>query len=198
MARLLIFSDLHNDAQALEKLMNIDADYYFAAGDLVSWQRGLEEMGEIMRRRAGRVYVMPGNHETAQDIAEFCKRYGFVNFHDAEIEVDGVHVAGLGYSGPTPFNTPGEYSEEELASHLAKFAGLKPLVLICHAPPLNTSLDRVHEGLHAGSSAVREFIEKQQPRDFFCGHIHEAEGVVEQMGATRAMNVGKAGYVLDV
>jgi Icc-related predicted phosphoesterase len=198
MARLLIFSDLLNDAQALEKLMDIDADYFFAAGDLVSWQRGLEEMGEIMKRRAGRVYVMPGNHETAQDITSFCERYGFVNFHEAKIEVGGVHVAGLGYSGPTPFNTPGEYSEEELAARLAKFAGLKPLVLICHAPPLNTSLDRVHEGLHAGSSAVREFIEKQQPRDFFCGHIHEAEGVVEQMGATRAMNVGKAGYLLDI
>ena len=32
--------------------MDIDADYYFAAGDLVSWQRGLDEMGEIMKRRA--------------------------------------------------------------------------------------------------------------------------------------------------
>jgi Icc-related predicted phosphoesterase len=198
MARLLIFSDLHNDAQALEKLMNIDADYYFAAGDLVSWQRGLDEMGAIMKRRAERVYVMPGNHETVQDIASFCERFGFVNFHAAQIEVGGVHVAGLGYSGPTPFNTPGEYSEAELTVRLEKFAGLKPLVLICHAPPLNSSLDRVHEGLHAGSSAVRDFIEKQQPRDFFCGHIHEAEGVVEQIGATRAMNVGKAGYLLDV
>lgn len=198
MARLLIFSDLHNDAQALEKLINIDADYYFAAGDLVSWRKGLDEMGEIMKRRAGRVYVMPGNHETVQDIAEFCKKFGFVNFHEGKIEVGGVHVAGLGYSGPTPFDTPGEYSEEELALRLAKFGGLKPLVLICHAPPLNSSLDRVHEGLHAGSSAVREFIEKQQPRDFFCGHIHEAEGVVEQIGSTRAMNVGKKGYLLEL
>jgi Icc-related predicted phosphoesterase len=198
MARLLIFSDLHNDTQALEKLMDVDADYYFAAGDLVSWQRGLDDMGKIMKRRAGHMYVMPGNHETVQDIASFCERYGFVDFHEANIEIGGVHVAGLGYSGPTPFNTPGEYSETELAARLEKFAGLMPLVLICHAPPLNSSLDRVHEGLHAGSSAVREFIEKQQPRDFFCGHIHEAEGVVEQMGATRAMNVGKAGYLLDI
>jgi uncharacterized protein len=198
MARLLIFSDLHNDAKALQRLMNIEADYYFAAGDLVSWQKGLDEMGEIMKRRAGRVYVMPGNHETVQDIAEFCARYGFVNFHEKNMEIGDVHVAGLGYSGPTPFNTPGEYSEAELAVRLEKFAGLKPLVMICHAPPLNSSLDRVHEGLHAGSSAVREFIEKQQPRDFFCGHIHEAEGVVEKIGATRAMNVGKAGYLLDL
>ena len=49
-----------------------------------------------------------------------------------------------------------------------------------------------------GSRAVREFIEKHQPEYFFCGHIHEAEGVVFQMGATRAMNVGKKGYLLEV
>jgi Icc-related predicted phosphoesterase len=198
MARLLIFSDIHNDAEALQKLIDIDAEYYFAAGDLVSWRRGLGELGEIMKPRAARVHILPGNHETEQDIAEFCEHFGFVNFHGARKEINGVHVAGLGYSGPTPFDTPGEYSEEELASRLDKFADLKPLVLICHAPPLNSSLDRVHEGLHAGSSAIRKFIEKHQPRDFFCGHIHEAEGVVEKIGSTRAMNVGKLGYLLEL
>jgi Icc-related predicted phosphoesterase len=198
MARVLIFSDIHGDGRALEKLMAVEADYYFCAGDLVNWRRGFDPMAEILKRRAGRVYVLPGNHETEGDIVELCDRHGFVNFHGATLEVSGVHIAGLGYSNPTPFDTPGEYSEEELASRLGKFAELKPLVLICHAPPLNTTLDRVHEGLHAGSRAVREFIEKHQPHDFFCGHIHEAEGVVEQMGGTRAQNVGKRGYVMEL
>src|SRR5271170_7669842 len=126
MATALIFSDIHNDARALEKLMDIDADYYFAAGDLVSWARGLDNMGEIMKRRAGRVYVLPGNHESEQDIQVFCGKFGFVNFHGRTLETSGVHVAGLGYSSPTPFDTPGEYSEPELAARLEKFAGLKP------------------------------------------------------------------------
>src|SRR5712692_7537890 len=198
MPRALIFSDTHNDARALEKLMDIEADYYFAAGDLVSWARGLDKMGEIMKRRAGRMYVMPGNHESEKDIQAFCARHGFINFHGGTMEIAGVHLAGLGYSSPTPFDTPGEYSEEELAVRLAKFADLRPLVLVCHAPPLNTALDRVRDGLHAGSRSVHEFIEKYQPVHFFCGHIHEAEGAVIQMGATRAQNVGKRGYLLDL
>jgi Icc-related predicted phosphoesterase len=45
---------------------------------------------------------------------------------------------------------------------------------------------------------VRDFIEQRQPTHFFCGHIHEAEGKVVQMGATRAMNVGKKGYLLEL
>ena len=198
MPRLLIFSDIHNDRQALQSLMNIDADYYFAAGDLVSWARGLDKMAELMQRRAGQVYVLPGNHESERDIADFCERYGFVNFHGGTLDIGGNHIAGLGYSTPTPFDTPGEYSEEEMAARLQKFATWKPSVLICHSPPLDTDLDRIRTGLHAGSCAVREFIEKHQPAHFFCGHIHEAEGVVVQMGATRAQNVGKKGYLLEL
>ena len=36
------------------------------------------------------------------------------------------------------------------------------------------------------------------PAYFFCGHIHEAEGKVIQLGRTRAQNVGKAGYLLEL
>src|ERR1700690_3920262 len=111
MLKALFFSDIHNDKRALERLMGIDADAYFAAGDLVSWARGLDKMGEVMKRRAGRTYVLPGNHESERDIAKFCERYGFTNFHGETLEVAGKHIAGLGYSSPTPFDTPGEYSE---------------------------------------------------------------------------------------
>ena len=198
MARALIFSDIHSDKLALEKLMAVEADAYFAAGDLVSWARGLIKMGEIMRPRSGRVYVMPGNHESARDIETFCREFGFVNFHGATAEIGGVRFAGLGYSTFTPFDTPGEYSEAQIAGRLQHFGEWKPQVLICHSPPFGTPLDRIREGLHAGSHSVREFIETHQPAHFFCGHIHEAEGVVTQMGATRAMNVGKKGYLLEI
>jgi Icc-related predicted phosphoesterase len=85
-----------------------------------------------------------------------------------------------------------------MAARLEKLAAFNPQVLVCHAPPLETDLDRIRPGLHAGSRAVRDFIEKHQPGHFFCGHIHEAEGAVIQMGATRAQNVGKKGYLLNI
>jgi len=198
MARVLIFSDIHNDAKALEKLMDVEADYYFCAGDLVTFQRGIDKMAEVLKRRASNMFLIPGNHETEKDIESVCAKHGFVNFHGGLVNVGSNTIAGLGYSSPTPFNTPGEYTEEELAARLEKFADVKPLVLICHAPPLNTALDRVKEGLHAGSRSVREFIEKHQPIHFFCGHIHEAEGQVIQIGLTRAMNVGKRGHLLEL
>jgi len=196
--RLLIFSDIHNDWKTLERLLQTEADYYIAAGDQITWAKGLERCGEILRTRGDKVYVLPGNHESAEQVANMCARYGMHNFHEKHFQVGKWHVAGLGYSSPTPFNTPGEYSEPQLAERLQRFAELEPLVLICHAPPYGTDLDRVRQGLHAGSRAVREFIEKRQPTYFFCGHIHEAEGVAIEMGKTLARNVGKKGYLLEL
>ena len=196
--KLLIFSDIHNDWKTLDRLLRVEADYYIAAGDQASWAKGLDRCGQVLQSRGDKVYVLPGNHESVEQIAEMCSRYGLQPFHEREIMVGRWHVAGLGYSGPTPFHTPGEYTEPQLAERLERFAGLSPLVLICHAPPYGTALDRIRPGLHAGSTAVRDFIERHQPEHFFCGHIHEAEGVAIQMGRTRARNVGKAAHLLEL
>ena len=196
--KLLIFSDIHGDKAALVKLMATEADYYFADGDLANWGRGLDQLAPIMQKRAERMYVLPGNHESEDEIERFCTQYGFHNFHGQAIEVAGYKVAGLGYSNPTPFDTPGEYTEEQLAERLEKFTGLDPLILICHAPPKNTKLDRAEEGRHYGSQAVRDFIEQRQPRYFYCGHIHEAAGQTEIFGRTQGANVGKRGMMLEL
>jgi Icc-related predicted phosphoesterase len=182
----------------LERILSVDADYYISAGDQVTWARGLDRCGEILKTRGDKVWVLPGNHESASQISEMCARNGFHDLHERQFAVGRWNVAGLGYSSPTPFDTPGEYSEAELARRLEPFAGIEHLVLVCHAPPRDTALDQVRPGLHAGSTAVREFIEKHQPEYFFCGHIHEAEGVEIQMGKTRARNLGKKAYLLEL
>jgi hypothetical protein len=45
----------------------------------VSWSRDLDRAGEILQRRAGKVYVLPGNHQSEQQIAELCRKYGLVD-----------------------------------------------------------------------------------------------------------------------
>jgi uncharacterized protein len=196
--KLLVFSDLHSDVRALERLMSIEADYYFCAGDLVNFSRGLDAMGEILKQRGDRVYVIPGNHETAAQVTELCERFGLNDFHGKRIEIDGFHVVGLGYSNRTPFDTPGEYSEEEIDAHLHQFDGVRPMIAICHVPPYGTMLDRITNLKHAGSKSMRDFVRREQPRFFFCGHIHEAAGAQDKLGDTSAMNVGKKGYLLDL
>ncbi len=195
--KILLFSDIHGDRRTLERLLDREADLYIAAGDLATWSRGLDAMGEVLARRAASTWVLPGNHESAPDVERLCKLHGMQNLHERSFVVDGITIAGLGYSNPTPFDTPGEYTEVQIEAKLAPFAKTKPLVMVCHCPPRNTLLDQIKPGVHAGSEAIARFIERVQPAYFFCGHIHEAEGVEVRIGSTVAVNVGKRGYLLD-
>jgi len=196
--RIQIFSDIHNDLRALERLAKTPADLYISAGDLVSWERGLPDCGKVLRTLGGKLWVLPGNHETAEQIGSFCTQFGFRNFHEQVFEAAGYQFAGLGYSNPTPFDTPGEYSEEELKEKLNPFKNLSPLVLVVHAPPRGTLLDEIAGGKHIGSQAVRKFVDAHQPRYLFCGHVHEDAGKSDQLGETKAYNVGKQGYLLEL
>lgn len=196
--RISLFSDLHGDTSALERILSQECEYYISIGDLSTFGRGLDRMGPALKKRADRVYVLPGNHESEADNAKFCEQFGLRDFHAKTIGIAGYYLCGLGYSNITPFRTPGEYTEEQIEEKLKPWALRRPLILICHCPPKDTALDRAGEGKHFGSGAVREFIDANQPEYFFCGHIHEAEGAAEKLGKTRAFNVGKRGYVLEL
>ena len=148
--KILVFSDIHGDRRALERLMATEADLYIAAGDLTNWRRGLEGMGEVLATRAEKTWVLPGNHESEADVVALCRQFGLRNFHGQSEVVDGIVIAGLGYSNPTPFGTPGEYSEAQIGERLAPFAAVKPQVLICHCPPKGTLLDQIKPGVARG------------------------------------------------
>jgi uncharacterized protein len=196
--KIQLFSDIHGDLRALERNMQVEADHYICAGDLANWGRKLDECGEVLRPFGSRVHLIPGNHETEAQIAALCEKFGLHNFHAQTFPLGNFQVAGLGYSNITPFQTPGEYTEEQLAEKLAAFNGIHPLMLVCHVPPFRSMLDRIINFRHAGSTSVRAFIEREKPEYYFCGHIHEAAGVAERIGETKAMNVGKHGFLLDL
>ncbi len=196
--KVLIFSDIHGDLRALERLLAQPADIYITAGDLSTFGRGLERCGEVLAPLGERVWALPGNHETHAEMQEFCRRHGLIDFHRQVRTLGTTRWAGLGYSNPTPFNTPGEFSEEEIAAALTAFDGLDPFYFVVHFPPHGTRLDEVAPGRHAGSRVLREWVDRAQPVALFCGHIHECAGRSDQIGATPCHNVGKAGYLLEV
>ena len=196
--KILIFSDIHGDLAALKRVVAQPADIYIAAGDLCNFGKGLERCTPILQPLGERLFVLPGNHETHEQTKAFCQKYGFVDFHRQTQKLNGTNWAGLGYSNITPFKTPGEYSEAEIAAALAPFAGLEKLYLVVHFPPRDTELDEYAEGQHAGSSTLRTWVEKEKPLYLFCGHIHETAGMTDRLGTTQCINVGKEGYTIEV
>ncbi|MFZ0036907.1 MAG: metallophosphoesterase [Candidatus Acidiferrales bacterium] len=196
--KVLIFSDIHGDIRALEKLVSQPADVYIAAGDLSTFRKSLDRCGEVLAPLGEKVWVLPGNHETHDDTRELCRRFGFVDFHRQVRQIGATTWAGLGYSNITPFKTPGEYTEAQIQEALGAFDNLSPLYLVAHAPPKDSQLDEFAPGQHGGSPTLRAWIAQEQPLYLFCGHIHECAGQSDRISRTQCFNVGKAGYTLEV
>ncbi|HKV05255.1 MAG TPA: metallophosphoesterase [Candidatus Acidoferrales bacterium] len=200
--KILIFSDIHGDLRALARIVAQPADLYIAAGDLATFGKGLDRCGEVLKPLGQRLWVLPGNHETHDQTRAFCQRFGFVDFHRQVRPLESAGVvtqwAGLGYSNITPFHTPGEYTEEEIADALAAFDGIQSLYLVVHFPPRDTKLDEFAPGKHAGSPALREWVDRARPARLFCGHIHETAGLTDRLGATECVNVGKEGHAIEI
>jgi len=200
--RVLIFSDIHGDLRSLERILLEPADLWIAAGDLATFGKGLDRCGEVLHPLGSRLWVLPGNHETHDDTRALCARFGFVDFHRQIRSIEGAggrtQWAGLGYSNITPFHTPGEYSEQEIAEALTAFDKIPGLYVVAHCPPRDTTLDQFAPGRHGGSTSLRAWMERAQPRYLFCGHIHEAAGLTERIGPTQCFNVGKQGYTLEL
>jgi uncharacterized protein len=196
--KVLIFSDIHGDLRALERVVAQPADVYIANGDLSNFAKGLERCGEILKPLGDRLLILPGNHETHQQTKAFCAQFGFIDFHRQLRKIGDTNWAGLGYSNITPFKTPGEYSETEIAAALAAFDDISQLHLVVHFPPYDTKLDEYAPGQHAGSPTLRAWVEREKPVDLYCGHIHETAGMSDRLGSTQCFNVGKQGYMLEV
>jgi Icc-related predicted phosphoesterase len=128
------------------------------------------------------------------------------------VELDGEHtMITVGYSTPTPWDTPREATEEQMADLIEASVSRVPDPTRCvfnlHAPPLDSGLDRCVKldastdpptavamsgrplFVGAGSRAVREAIRKYEPVVGLHGHIHESPGQITY-GRTRCFNPG--------
>lgn len=126
-----------------------------------------------------------------------------INLHGAVRELTPeIAIFGIGGSTITPFGTPSEFSEADYTAWLEKewqeAKDYSHTVLVSHNPPKDTLCDKINDKLHAGSSAVRAFIEKNQPEICICGHIHEGKAR-DRIGRTEIINPGtlaNGGYVI--
>ena len=197
-------TDLHESTHKLTQIPDADnAAGIIVTGDLTNAGNSgkAERLLEDITAVNPVVYAMMGNMDKrgVQTVLE--KRD--MSIHAKGIRLgESLGLAGVGCSLPTPFGTPSEVSEETLATWLEQAVSgiehLPHLILACHNPPWNTSLDRLRSGKHVGSRKLREFIELNQPRVVVTGHIHEAAGE-EWIQASQIINpgpLGAGGYAL--
>jgi Icc-related predicted phosphoesterase len=118
-------------------------------------------------------------------------------------------LVSLGFSNPTPWDTPRELTEEEiertLEERFTKVVDPRRVVFNVHVPPYETKLDRAallddklrpvvggDGGVQlgpVGSTGARAVIERRQPVVGLHGHIHEC-AAGDHIGTTLCVNPG--------
>ncbi len=200
--RIIAFGDIHMDPGNAANIPDIDsADLVLITGDITNYGFSSDAAAVLSRLLAvnNSILGVAGNLDQP-DVARYLEDKD-ISLHGRGRIVDGLGIMGLGGSNHTPFNTPLEYSEQELAAFLsAGFARIKEaenFILVSHPPPMQTETDRLRDGRHVGSKAVRAFIEKRQPLLCLTGHIHESRGR-DYIGRTLVLNPGMmkdGGYI---
>jgi Icc-related predicted phosphoesterase len=195
MIKLLCVSDIHGEAAGLGDLMSgpEPADVVIVAGDITHLGGRAEAqavLAPILASHA-RLIAVAGNMDR-ESARSYLGELG-VDLHARGVVLDGVGFMGLGGGPPSPFGTPWELDDAEarrcLEAGLAQIAGAPFRVLVSHAPPRDTELDRGFARQHVGSAPVREFLLAGSANLCICGHIHESAGE-DSLGGAWCVNLG--------
>jgi uncharacterized protein len=202
--KFISISDIHMATRNLERMGEAlrGCDLMILAGDLTNFG-GIDDTQKVLadvRRVCAKVLAVPGNLDRPE-VLPFFEREG-IALHGKGIVIDGVGIFGCGGSNISPFHTPIELTEPEIDAVLRggyeQVRNVRPLVMICHAPPFETKCDRLVNGKAVGSTAARRFIEQVKPDICISGHIHES-AAEDAIGPTKIFNAGPfkgGGYVV--
>lgn len=190
-----------------------------ASARLAGW---LELAEERLRGSGVRLFMTGGNDDEPAVLETLDAHAGeqVVACEGRVVELDDEHtMITVGLSTTTPWDTPREAGEEEIATAIEASLGGVPDVSRCvfnlHCPPKDTPIDTCLKlerrpgelprpirvagrflTTGGGSMAVREAIERHQPLVGLHGHIHESGGRF-RIGRTQTFNPGSE-YVQGV
>lgn len=196
--KILALADIHGRSPNIGLLQReLEwADVIILTGDITNFGNRAEAARVLQALVASgkQMLAVPGNCDYP-GVAEYLDELG-VNIDGRAAMIGEVSFVGLGGSLPGPGITPNELSEAEIEAVLASACEGVPQedvqILVSHQPPIDSAADRLPNGDHVGSHAVREYIQRVQPSICFTGHIHESRGigVVDQ---TQVVNPGPLG-----
>lgn len=193
--KLFLFSDLHQDTAAAQRIVvrSADADVLIGAGDFAIQRKGLADTIDILSNVDCPAILVPGNGESFEELTDACRNWeGAHVLHGTTATVGEVNFFGIGGGIPTtPFGAwSWDFSEAEATELLQPL--IEGSVLVTHSPPWQT-VDIDSAGSHRGSPAIRSAIESKPPRLVVCGHIHDSWEQSVELDSVPIINAGPRG-----
>jgi len=118
--KIIHVTDIHSYTGKLELLKGVNSDLIIISGDFVECGEDLDRYLRVLekfRKLNVRVLYVPGNCDPREAL-DIPSEENTINLHGSYFKYDKYIFIGLGGSVFTPFNTPLEFSEDELENIL--------------------------------------------------------------------------------
>ncbi|MEK6983787.1 MAG: metallophosphoesterase [Nanoarchaeota archaeon] len=200
--KLLAFTDVHGSLLALkrieQKAKTQNPDVMICAGDITIFEHGIISLMKRLDRLNKKILIIHGNHENSSTFIKCSKLFkNIVLIHKNYFIEDNALFLGYGGGGFSIIDKVFEKVVQNKFKKIIKENEDKKIILVTHAPPYKTKLDKLVGG-HAGNKSIRNFIEKNKIDLLICGHLHENFGKEDKIGKTKIINPGPFGTIISV
>jgi Icc-related predicted phosphoesterase len=209
--KILAFVDLHSKPRSPEyvnfytslkyvkdlkaKVKKHKPDVVVCAGDVSLFENHIDEIMKRISKIHKKILMIPGNHETGAVMRKICSFYDNLVFINKKAVKVGDYFF-VGFSGEG-FLRRDQDLERFIKKIKPKIKG-KKVVLVTHAPPYETKLDKIGRE-HCGNRTIRNFIKSNKNIVLeICGHIHENAGKQDKLNNALLINPGPKGKVIKI
>ena len=196
--KIIVASDIHNDFDMIYKIIEayekFGADYIILLGDIGDFGEIKKDLIKklVEKINPNKILILPGNHETYEQVKELEYLYKIRNFHEKYFIKDNLLIAGIG-GGDVPIFV---IDDKEIKKFLYSIENKgKYIIIFSHLPPARslTSLNI------SGSESLRNFIEKEKRVILNVhGHMHETGGLEDIINNAKIINVARNIKLIEI
>lgn len=220
--KIYICSDIHNQ---FDKFYPSDpVDLVLCAGDITNWgyrmeryflDKAIKWLDDLSGYGGNPVLFVPGNHDIGWNFLNETKYAQNIldrtfSFYESITTMESkafclaksLNISGASmspcYDMPN-LATLWDNMTANTAVEQVYYESLAPCdILVSHCPPSGDVGFCTINQKDFGSTELRKWIEKNQPKLVVCGHIHDALHREEMIGATRVINTARLGRIIEL
>jgi len=197
--RILGAGDFHGDIGIARKLANKavenKVDLVLLCGDLID-DDSIENILLPFKEKNLKMLIISGNHESLSAADFLAQVNNAKHLHGYSVRYEDIGIFGCGSANIGIHGISEKEIFETLKKGHEKISYLKKLIMMTHVHPAGSKMEKLSTFVR-GSEGVMKAIYELKPNFLFCSHVHEAEGLEEQIGSTIVINVGAAGKIID-
>jgi putative phosphoesterase len=200
--KILAFTDIHDSFSALrrieQKVKTQKPDLLVCAGDISLFEHGIVGIVRRLNKLNKKIIMVHGNHEDDSTFVRLSKLFKNIIFvHKKYFIEDNLLFLGYGGGGFSANDEKFEKIAKSKFKRIIKNNQNKKIILVTHAPPYKTRLDKL-VGSHCGNKSIRHFVEKNNVDLLVCGHLHENFGKEDKIKKTKLINPGPFGKIVYI